>query len=393
MGRSAEGWRLRLDKRTGIYSVRFRHDGQRFDVSTGERDIARARRAAARIYSEALTRPRVGPVPAPDLAALPLRVLLVKWLASRETSVSAGKVRNDRFFVLNILEPRFQELSRITSASMAIFFRERLRSALRETLRQDRRVLRSFLAWCAEQGALSSAPDVPPLPKGAKGVRTGTPKTAPVPLSVDEAVRFLTLIPERSPSGIVLRARFVLQWETSLRQATIVRLSVPRHYRRGAESLTITADIDKAEFARVLPLTDAARAALDSVCPENGTIFGSASPYTLSTTIRRAARASGLDEAKVKHLSAYDLRHGRITDLLDDGASLRAVAYLAGHKKITTTNAYVAVREAHDHAAMALVRSGGVSGGESTTTADTASESDTAATPVGGARRTRNVRT
>jgi hypothetical protein len=62
--------------------------------------------------------------------------------------------------------------------------------------------------------------------------------------------------------------------ETGLRPKTLDQLPVPEHYTKGAEVLRITPGLDKNEYARTLPLTDVARAALDSVCPSEGLIFG-----------------------------------------------------------------------------------------------------------------------
>jgi hypothetical protein len=38
---------------------------------------------------------------------------------------------------------------------------------------------------------------------------------------------------------------------------------------------------------------------------------------------------------------AYDFRHARLTDLVSRSGDLTGVAYLAGHKNVTTTNRYV----------------------------------------------------
>jgi hypothetical protein len=66
----------------------------------------------------------------------------------------------------------------------------------------------------------------------------------------------------------------VVAYETALRPATVDALSVPQHYTKGAASLTITYEIDKARYGSSLPLSDEARAALDAVVHERGLIFG-----------------------------------------------------------------------------------------------------------------------
>lgn len=99
--------------------------------------------------------------------------------------------------------------------------------------------------------------------------------------------------------------------------------------------LIITDEIDKIRFGRELPLTDGARAALDSVCPEAGIIFGK---HDYRDQLEKAA-AVALTPEKAKTFAGYDLRHARATQWAESG-NLVGVAYLLGHKQITTTNKY-----------------------------------------------------
>jgi hypothetical protein len=55
---------------------------------------------------------------------------------------------------------------------------------------------------------------------------------------------------------------------------SIARLSVPTHWRPGARAMNITADIDKARFARELPLTPRAVDVLERCAPKQGLVFG-----------------------------------------------------------------------------------------------------------------------
>jgi integrase len=99
--------------------------------------------------------------------------------------------------------------------------------------------------------------------------------------------------------------------------------------------LRITADIDKNEFARDLPLTEAARAALDSVCPSEGLIFGK---HDYHPQLQRAAKQV-LPPHLAATFTAYDLRHRCATELAATG-DLTGAAYLMGHKQVTTLNRY-----------------------------------------------------
>jgi integrase len=99
--------------------------------------------------------------------------------------------------------------------------------------------------------------------------------------------------------------------------------------------LVITDDIDKARFGREIPLTDDAKSALESVCPNEGIIFGR---HDYRDQLKRAA-ASVLPPERARTFTAYDLRHARATQWAESG-NLVGVAYLLGHKQITATNKY-----------------------------------------------------
>ena len=134
----------------------------------------------------------------------------------------------------------------------------------------------------------------------------------------------------------MVRLRFVVAFKTALRPETLNCLKAPDHYVRGAATLNITDDIDKARFGRVLPLTEEARAALDAVCPDSGLIFGA---HDCRNQLGKAANAV-LDEQRAKTFTAYDLRHHRLTQLAE-GGNLLGTAFLAGHKRATTTDRYL----------------------------------------------------
>jgi integrase len=103
-----------------------------------------------------------------------------------------------------------------------------------------------------------------------------------------------------------------MSWETALRPRTIAKLLAPTDYHRAATSLHIRDEIDKNRFGRELPLTDAARAALDSVCPPAGLIFGA---HDCTMLLRRAAKAAGINAYRADRISDYDFRHSAATHL------------------------------------------------------------------------------
>jgi integrase len=110
---------------------------------------------------------------------------------------------------------------------------------------------------------------------------------------------------------------------------------VPDNYVRGSAVLIITDDIDKARFGRELPLTPPAREALESVCPDRGLIFGE---HDYRDQLKKAAWTV-LPPERAATFTAYDLRHARATQWAETG-NLVGVAYLLGHKQVTTTDKY-----------------------------------------------------
>lgn len=84
MARRSEGWSIRVDPRTRICIVRFRHGGRQFGRSTGTTDRAEAQVAAARIFAEVTSGVRRRGVAVRE--SLPQ--LAGEWLASLESSRS-----------------------------------------------------------------------------------------------------------------------------------------------------------------------------------------------------------------------------------------------------------------------------------------------------------------
>jgi hypothetical protein len=148
----------------------------------------------------------------------------------------------------------------------------------------------------------------------------------------------------------------VVAWESSLRPATLAKLSVPENYRPGATALTITDEMDKNRFRRELSLSEAARKALDSICPGKGLIFGA---HDFRTPLRAAARAAGIDDYRADRISDYDFRHSRLAHLGQVTSNLSGIMYLAGHRQPSTTAKYMRPQRA---AAEEVLRAAAVAG-------------------------------
>jgi integrase len=261
------------------------------------------------------------------------------WLADIETQIDAGTLDTMLVYVRHF-DRFFGTMSGVTDAACARYGPERLAHVKRQTVQKELGALRRFLSWCVEQRILNRVPVVPSLPRRA----LGTPfekrrRSRPTALTPVEVAAVIDALPEWSSSKkcerFPVRARFRVAWETALRPKTISKLSVPNNYVRGGAILVITDEIDKIRFGRELPLTSAARDALDSVCPEVGLIFGE---HDYRDQLKKAAQAA-LPPEKAATFAAYDLRHARATQWAETG-NLVGVAYLLGHKQVTTTNKY-----------------------------------------------------
>ena len=144
MARTAEGWKLRTDPRTGIVYVRFRHQKIRYSISTGERDPGPAAKKAAIIYAEVISgrwqRQLVIARP-----GQPLEEIAAEWLADIE-----GECRKNtwKLYVIHVgthFAPFFGSLDRVTESGSVDYSRARLKKVLRVTLVKELTTLRRFM--------------------------------------------------------------------------------------------------------------------------------------------------------------------------------------------------------------------------------------------------------
>jgi integrase len=342
MGGVAKGWELRWrggDPGVGIAHVRFSHQKHRYEESTGERDPRAAAARAAEIYARVVSGKRK---PGTLLPNLPLDELAAEWIVTLQHTHTEGTQGMYETHFRATLVPFFKRLDQVTTARIAEFARTRLGTATRRTMRKERNTLRAFLRWLVVEGTIDAMPEWPDLPgRSATGTRVSTRKREPVEVTPQQAADAIALLPVASKGrrggtgSFAIRARITVAWETGLRPTTLDRIETPTHYRKGSAELVITDEIDKIRFGRTLPLTDAARAALDSVVPDKpGLIFGK---HDLRTYLKAAGKAVGLP----KEFSPYDLRHGRTTEVVEKSGNLVGAAYLFGHKQVTTTAGYV----------------------------------------------------
>jgi integrase len=346
MARRAEGFSLYRDPRTSIFYVRFTHGGRRHYVTTGERDHGAASGEAARLYAEIVSgRWRPGRQAAPIKPGTPFLEIAAIWLADIEPTIDPRTFKLYRDgYMGNRFVPFFVTIDRLTSVGAEDYIAARLRQVTRETLKKELSVLRRFSKWAAKRGFLPGVPEIETPGRRVIGTPVaGARKRQFQVFTAKEVARIIAHLPEhtsapRARLPYAVRAWYILAWETALRPRTLAKLRAPDDYRKGTATLVIRDEADKSRFGRELPLSDAARDALDGVCPEVGLIFGDHDRVML---LRRAAKAAGIDEHRASRISDYDFRHSRLTHLGQHSDNLAGVMYLAGHKQPATTARYL----------------------------------------------------
>lgn len=226
--------------------------------------------------------------------------------------------------------------------------------------------MNGFLDWCEEQGLLAEEhrPRWPRIPKKAVGVRSGPQREVPVDVTPAQVNAFLANLPQwsrerKGKPAFAIRARFVVAYETGLRPSTLDTLEMPKHWRPGATEIVLEGQHDKARFGRKVPISARCAEALErtvlALGLKSGLIFGA---HDYRYPVERAAKAAGLPD----DFAPYDLRHGRAGHLLDAGATMRAVAHLLGHRKLTTTDRYLRAQETDARTAIEMASIGDESG-------------------------------
>jgi site-specific recombinase XerD len=346
MARTAEGLKLIRDRRTGIFLARFTHAGRGYKLSTHERDPGAASGAASRLYADVVAgrfkarQPAIGP------SSQAFDEVAAAWLAEIESSLDEqtfGLYRD--VYVGTHFAPFFATIDTLTTVRAEEYIAARLKKVTRGTVKKELSVLRRFAKWARRRGYLTSMPEIETPGRNVTGkAASRSRKRVFQVFTPEEIASIIARLPEQTRSrrhaGDVypVRARFVVAWETALRPETLNQLRAPDDYRRGEVALLVRDDADKARYGRELPLSMEARAALDSVCPEVGAIFGE---HDYRAQLRKAARAAGIPEHRAKAISDYDFRHSRLTHLGEVSNNLSGIMYIAGHKDPGTTAHYM----------------------------------------------------
>jgi len=230
----------------------------------------------------------------------------------------------------------------------------------RSTMARRLACLRSLFRYCCREGLTSTNP--------AKALRTPrSGRRLPHFLTTDQVVKLLEAPPANTAPGLRDRAILETLYSAGLRVSELAGLNVS-DWDRDAGIVRV---MGKGRKERVAPIGRFAARALEqwmqvrkpdtTAAPTHQkAIFLNKSGRRLTTRsvarmLEKYIAQTGLDQVTTPHT----LRHSFATHLLDNGADLRSVQELLGHKSLTTTQIYTHVSterlrqtydQAHPHA-------------------------------------------
>ncbi len=212
--------------------------------------------------------------------------------------------------------------------------------------------LRSFLSWLIKNNYNVVAPDKIDLPK--------TDERQVDFLDIDQLKKFLNQPIISTKIGLRDKAILETLFSTGLRVSELVRLNRDEINLKSQE----VGVVGKGQKARVVFLSDRAVKWLDRYLVSRDDHYdplfirysGKTGPSMGDEEMRLSARSvqrlveKYRKKAKIPvKVTPHVLRHSYATDLLRQGADLRSVQELLGHKNISTTQIYTHVTDRHLH--------------------------------------------
>ena len=247
-------------------------------------------------------------------------------------------------FLIRVLDPD-QEPSSITQQSLDEFFRRRGPQLARRTFHHTVHVVRRYLRYAFDTGALVDPLHEFELPQAFRF------EQPPRALPTDQVQALLATIDRSTPVGGRDHAILHLMAGYGLRPgevATLKRSSIDW------QALTLRVEQSKTRSVLLLPLApetvDVLRQHLQrSVAGSSDAElfglaqppFGPMSPCAVSQRFKVHARRSGLPIADA---SAYALRHSFAMRLLGAGVGMKLIGDLMGHSSLASTGAYLRIQ-------------------------------------------------
>ena len=211
--------------------------------------------------------------------------------------------------------------------------------------------LRGLLTYLSQRDISSLAADKITLPKTVRKQVTF--------LHYDEVVRLIEQIPLDNEPGLRDRAIIELLFSSGLRVSELVNLNrdhinlARREFMvrgKGQKDRPVFVSMSAAEHVKnylderhdnlpALFISYSRRLANPSVSGD----YRRLSARSIQRMVSHYARLAGI----TKHVSPHTMRHSFATDLLMNGADLRAVQSMLGHSNIATTQIYTHVTDQH----------------------------------------------
>jgi site-specific recombinase XerD len=218
----------------------------------------------------------------------------------------------------------------------------------RSTIARKLSVIRSFLAFCEDNGLIETSP-------GAGVTSPKVPRRLPQVLTPVQAADLLDTMTSAKPLEIRDRALFELVYSSGLRCQEVLDLQL-RDVNVGSREVRVKG---KGRKVRVIPVGEVALEALERYLREgrprllkepsqSDHVFVSRTgrPLSPSDVQRRLARYLARAGAP-RGTSPHTLRHSFATHLLEGGADLRVIQEMLGHSSLRTTQVYTHVSAAH----------------------------------------------
>src|ERR1041384_2266470 len=162
MARRSEGLKVERDGGGEIYYARFTHAGRRYHISTGERDLPAAQKAAAKIYAD-VTSGKWGPGQRQASASgtTTFDEVAARWLAHIKPSIEEKTFRLYRdTYVGSHFASFFKTIEQLTTVGAQDYIAARLRKVTRQTLKHELSPLRRLAKWAFERGYISQLPQI-----------------------------------------------------------------------------------------------------------------------------------------------------------------------------------------------------------------------------------------
>lgn len=197
--------------------------------------------------------------------------------------------------------------------------------------------LRNFLKYLAKRGVKTLPPEMIELPK--------VPRREIEILGYGELERLLQIPESGDLRGLRDRAILETFFSTGLRLSELCALNRDIDLKRGEISVR-----GKGDKLRVVFLSERAKKAIKNYLEKRGDIRealfvsvdkkGEALGRISARAVQRLVDARAREAGIAKRVHPHELRHQFATDLLVNGADMRAVQELLGHASISTTQIY-----------------------------------------------------